>query len=280
MFERIQAHYLAEYSEEWPSWVTHWNNDSIVHCLGLVNTVFRAAGTTNRQFDLGQKNTIQLGGLQMDIVEFASDAPLNGDPFGQYDQREQQLIKTLWDSNSKNQPLSPDAEYVGGGDTLTAFLQALAGGCWYFSQRRDLVTSKLAEEYLDRAQRYHSQRSHVWREAAAAYITKLFPDLIWPNYRVDRCDEMAAAWADNTNSVAAGRKLMRTESGYFGLGPLCAKEGDIICVLFGGRTPYCLRQVNDRYMLLGECYVHGLMNGEAIGMMEQGQIEQKTFCLI
>jgi hypothetical protein len=52
--------------------------------------------------------------------------------------------------------------------------------------------------------------------------------------------------------------------------------GDIVCVLFGGKTPCCLRQADDRYILVGECYVHGLVNGEAIQFMDKGALNEKV----
>jgi len=50
-----------------------------------------------------------------------------------------------------------------------------------------------------------------------------------------------------------------------------------VCVLFGGKTPFCLRPWGHGYLLVGECYVHGLMNGEAMGMLERGDIEAQIF---
>lgn len=61
------------------------------------------------------------------------------------------------------------------------------------------------------------------------------------------------------------RNLMATTRGYIGLIPDDAQIGDVICVLLGGPTPYVLRPVGDGdYILVGECYVYGLMNGQAL----------------
>lgn len=51
-----------------------------------------------------------------------------------------------------------------------------------------------------------------------------------------------------------------------GLGPAALQEGDIIVVLLGGPVPYLLRPAAGlhTYTLVGECYVHGIMNGEAL----------------
>ena len=40
--------------------------------------------------------------------------------------------------------------------------------------------------------------------------------------------------------------------------------GDIVVIFYGWKTPFVLRPVSDGYLLIGECYVHGLMHGEAI----------------
>lgn len=51
-----------------------------------------------------------------------------------------------------------------------------------------------------------------------------------------------------------------------------AAVGDSICV-FGGSVPFVLRDVclsrpqKRHFRLLGECYVHGIMNGEALAEM-------------
>jgi hypothetical protein len=61
-----------------------------------------------------------------------------------------------------------------------------------------------------------------------------------------------------------GRKLFSVDAGYLGLGPKFLEPGDVIYILHGGSVPYVLRPAGrHRYRLVGECYIEGLMEGEA-----------------
>ena len=60
------------------------------------------------------------------------------------------------------------------------------------------------------------------------------------------------------------RALCVSEHGLMGIVPLAAEAGDLICVFFGSDTPFVLRKAGDRFKLVGECYVFGIMNGEAM----------------
>ncbi len=59
------------------------------------------------------------------------------------------------------------------------------------------------------------------------------------------------------------RRLIITQNGYIGLAPYTAEPDDVISILLGAQTPFVLRQQDDEWILLGECYIHGMMNGEA-----------------
>ena len=102
-------------------------------------------------------------------------------------------------------------------------------------------------------------------------------------------------------TATQGRRFFITKKGYFGLGPEKCEQGDLVTVLKGGNVPYILRpqrslrqilqvskvftQANtdhsDRvdimrtavdlysngiYTILGDSYVHGIMDGEAFGI--------------
>jgi hypothetical protein len=70
--------------------------------------------------------------------------------------------------------------------------------------------------------------------------------------------------------------LFATFNGYIGIGPAHVAKGDHIEVMPGGAVPYATWRVrteeastpfNNPFMphftLVGDCYVHGLMDGEA-----------------
>jgi hypothetical protein len=52
---------------------------------------------------------------------------------------------------------------------------------------------------------------------------------------------------------------------YFAVGPQSLQAGDGVFLLEGGRVPFVLRHVaNIEYKIVGECYVHGIMHGQAL----------------
>lgn len=62
-----------------------------------------------------------------------------------------------------------------------------------------------------------------------------------------------------------------------GLGPAAMQEDDIVIILYGGRTPFVLRQSGQQYYFLGEGFVEDLMRGEAFEQPLEGTFEEKTF---
>jgi hypothetical protein len=55
-----------------------------------------------------------------------------------------------------------------------------------------------------------------------------------------------------------------SEKGYLGLAPKTAKTGASICVLLGCDKPLIIGREDGHNLLLGDCYVYGIMNGEVI----------------
>ncbi|POS71020.1 hypothetical protein DHEL01_v210584 [Diaporthe helianthi] len=75
-----------------------------------------------------------------------------------------------------------------------------------------------------------------------------------------------------SRAILGTRQIMGTSDGYRGVAPLLAREGDIICILFGCHTPMVLRQEGvDTFRIVGECYALGLSEGEALlGPLPEG----------
>jgi hypothetical protein len=59
------------------------------------------------------------------------------------------------------------------------------------------------------------------------------------------------------------RRLFKTKKGYLGLGPRSLKKGDEVALLKGGMVPLVIRKTDNNFELVGDCYVHGIMHGEA-----------------
>ncbi|KAK4185824.1 hypothetical protein QBC35DRAFT_296799 [Podospora australis] len=80
--------------------------------------------------------------------------------------------------------------------------------------------------------------------------------------------EQYIAYARRIYTACAHRRFFMTKRGFIGLAPSNAGKGDVVAVLQGGKTPFLLRprQVHmGTYELVGECFVYGLMNQEALG---------------
>jgi Heterokaryon incompatibility protein (HET) len=62
--------------------------------------------------------------------------------------------------------------------------------------------------------------------------------------------------------ATTGRKFLRTKRGFMGLAPQPAEVGDEVWILLGCEVPMLLRKCDDYYILVGECFVVGMMEGE------------------
>lgn len=64
--------------------------------------------------------------------------------------------------------------------------------------------------------------------------------------------------------AVCGRRLFITSGGYIGLGPKVMREDGGICALWGSHVAFVMReQGGGRWVLIGECYVHGIIDGES-----------------
>ncbi|KAF2763073.1 hypothetical protein EJ05DRAFT_24733 [Pseudovirgaria hyperparasitica] len=90
--------------------------------------------------------------------------------------------------------------------------------------------------------------------------------------------DVTKVWPQEIMRVHLNRRMFRTRMGYIGVGPEALKKGDLVVILFGGQTPYVLRENSlaaptrihgtgqkgrwQTYKFLGECYVDGIMGDD------------------
>jgi Heterokaryon incompatibility protein (HET) len=78
---------------------------------------------------------------------------------------------------------------------------------------------------------------------------------------------------DTTARSKMGKRLVTTSQRLVGMGPPRAQRDDVVCVLFGCSVPVVLRAQGDgTWSFIGECYLHGYMDGEAL--LEQRKTEE------
>lgn len=85
--------------------------------------------------------------------------------------------------------------------------------------------------------------------------------------------------ADFPTPAGIDRQMIRTEGGVLGLGPRDTEDGDVICELYGGKSFYMIRPLkedNAAYAFLGDVYLHGMMQGEAM----QNEREKEWFAIL
>ena len=86
-----------------------------------------------------------------------------------------------------------------------------------------------------------------------------------------------SAWRSHElyeNQILQRRGFFTTEMNYVGLGPLLIQEDDEICLICGTNVPFLIRRREEGgFQLVGECYVHGLMQGEGMAMGVEQDIQ-------
>jgi hypothetical protein len=96
--------------------------------------------------------------------------------------------------------------------------------------------------------------------------------------------EQIAEFKNLFRQFTAGRRFGVTLQGYIGLLPATAEIGDAVVVFEGGRVPFVLREcereevgqneeemaqaLTRNWAVIGDCYIHGIMDGEVMGWSE------------
>ncbi|KAI0385743.1 heterokaryon incompatibility protein-domain-containing protein [Hypomontagnella monticulosa] len=90
--------------------------------------------------------------------------------------------------------------------------------------------------------------------------------------------DSAGAWVFDTfywqTDATNRRKFAVTGRGYMGLAPRKTEVGDKVILLKGYRAPVVARVVDGKWKLVGDCYLRGIMGGEAY---DEGKVEVLWF---
>jgi len=76
-----------------------------------------------------------------------------------------------------------------------------------------------------------------------------------------------------TFPIIMQRRFAVTKKGYMGFVPPKTETGDLVCIFAGANTPFLIRsqawdgeEKNKTHLLVGDCFFHGLMDGEKLSL--------------
>lgn len=257
-----------------PSWVPDWRrSEGIILAEPVCPHHAHGESTTNLELEK-ERLLLRLEGLRIDAIEECSQPWLSDNLYKKKTSQDPiTVIEYLWHTVCKKGRFDLEEKYLNGQSSFFAFMQTLSNGCVQAAghERRP----------------YQEIPDTVWLAKAAAYVTDtlgVLSDDISDDIKEAAVQEKREGehekWSRWAASVAEGRVFARTDRWYYVLGPAAMKTGDLICVFFGAKVPFCLRPAGEKYLLVGECYVHGLMNGEAIDMLSRQELVEMKFEII
>lgn len=260
---RVQARKL-------PSWIPDWRTYQGFILSEPINP-HRAHGNSTPNLEIVKDSvTLRIHGLEVDTIE-ACSRPLVHKEFHRSKAQGdlETTIEYLRHDICREDSFNLNDKYVDGQSAFFAFMQTLSNGCVQIAGRE--------------GKPYHEIPVSRWLEQAAMYLVRTLgkSDAISPELQLLAKEAEQGhekeEWSRSANGASKGRVFARTRKGYYVLGPAIMEQGDVICVLFGGKLPFCLRPLGEGYLLVGECYVHGLVKGEALDMMARNELSEKVF---
>jgi hypothetical protein len=250
-----------------PSWVPDWETYE-THILSEPLSPHHAHGTTSPTLKIDRSTLVlSVSGMKLDVI-VACSKHLAQREFHLDSSGRALAIETLWHDVCGKGRFDLEETYINGESAFFAYTQTLSNGC--------VATS------LQESRPYDKIPKSEWLKQGAAYLTKALgqsDDVSPALYEVAR-DGDHFKWSRAANGASSHRAFARTANGYFVLGPKVLEVGDVVCVLFGGKLPFCLRPWGRHYLLVGECYVHGVMGGEAMQMLGLGEVAEEVFDVI
>jgi Heterokaryon incompatibility protein (HET) len=231
-----------------PSWIPRWDVNNNYPVIWSIEEWNACSGTTALATLNEGSSTITVSGIRIDTVSnhYISRVVDSLFPFPGNAGLDTGATAMNW-----KQLLRPTKRYKLDKNGIKAYAAALLCGLDQEENRGN--EDDLYKDFISYVTSTLGQQTPLpecCQEEAARLPSMGLHDEIWYRRRVN-------IWCYN-------RTVFTTNSGYIGSGHRCLQSGDIVCILYGGAVPFILRPEDDHYLMIGEAYVHGLMDGEAV----------------
>lgn len=255
-------------SNSFPSWVPALHKASLVGPFGVDEKSYYAADSAIEDVDMFRRisdGVLTVRGLVFDIVSSFSSPSFPDGTVSTELERMQAFREAFALSQSQVQVAYET------GKRLEAFGLTMTAGLFESSAAEDRIEQYRAN-FSAYFIKFYEMQKNTRRKGALGLDTKLVADI-----KEEAMNGKEYIFTRDANATWSGRKFFCTGRGFFGLGPKVLRKNDICCVLFGARVPFILRKRGDHYLLVGECYIHGIMRGEAIDMWRNGKLQLQEF---
>jgi hypothetical protein len=269
-----------------PSWIPQWDKAEVLNLpLGInldgmrVSQVFSATGQSQQALCLSDNDKILIArGIILDTIEGLGSC--------KHIPKKPEDIKLLDDFTVPMACLAEIIDMLGGTEQYPTKESKLEVVSRLSICDRSLLDRKASKELLAGLEMWvlneirsvtAHQLQHVtggtsYRENANLIIESL--ELSLSGYIKRRETQIALSYPQALNYAQAFRNAAniqfrraircRTMNGYMCQVPVGSQIGDKIVIIQGCEVPYLLRPSNvDTYSVIGHCYVHGIMYGEA-----------------
>jgi hypothetical protein len=237
------------------TWAPDWRNPIKRACINIwADNSFCASGDTlkDQAVTAPDSSTVTLRGVMVDRIKQLGD---------------------VWD---------PDWQADLDCRTALAYLKEVkslyAASSRYSATREgevdiEVIRTAIADRYSYREEERHPELLEAYQKAVEymeALVSGTDPHAVFGMLFKDEIG-LQAPWFTFCLKNLHSRRPFLSDTGYVGLGPMGALPGDRVVIFLGGRAAYVIRQVAtesknaETWVLVGECYAHGIMYGELIG---------------
>ncbi|EKG14333.1 Heterokaryon incompatibility [Macrophomina phaseolina MS6] len=245
-----------------PSWVPFWVSKKVAALADQpdLGYFYRACGSKISRLSI-EDRILKVDGACLDLVKWRSDTF----DFSKVDSRKGNaaIVRSIWEE------LTTAPERLQGSfrHLVSRLCSTLYAG-WHSKLKQSNWTEGQIEDHIANFLAYLRQQGIV--PHARDFLNREYRNGDWEQ------------GLENAEVTLHFRCFFISQKGFCGLGPDVTQPGDNIVVFFGGQVPFILRPQNEseEYSLCGECYVDGMMYGEAIEMLEEGELEEQTFSLV
>lgn len=260
-----------------PSWVPRWEEGWFTYWLGYPEMWYRAGGNMPAPFNAKASETdatLRIQGIILDTITWISRAfeddelrvehQVRGAPVQElWQQLEQQDLSALYGESCKDRDYAFSLTVAAGRATDDGPAEenpALHRSI--YQEYKDLLNWCTYSSSIPTAKRAEIQR-HVFETTAQMN---------------------ARTYIANQRRALHNRRFFLTSKGYYGIGHRSLESRDVCAVFRGANVPFILRKVPphertgdapNRYRLIGESYIQGIMRGEIFDGRNHGSHDQR-----